>query len=84
MYAAGVSACASFSSQLQSAEVDSSPRVWEIMGAFCKGYTALLVDNSSIAFNVVYRPLIQHYLAYQYLYLKAYLLLYILHPQLFP
>ena len=49
------------------------------MGAFCKGYTALLVEDSSITFNIVYRPLIRHYLARQYLYLKAYLLLYILH-----
>jgi len=50
------------------------------MGAFYKGCIASLVEDSSITFNIIYRPLIRRYLARQYLYLKAYLLLYILYP----
>src|SRR5438309_11816693 len=50
------------------------------MGAFCKSVPLLLVDDCYIAFNAVYRPLIQPCSAYQYLHLKVHLLLYILHP----
>jgi hypothetical protein len=50
------------------------------MGAIYKGRLAYLVDEGYIAFNAVYCPLIYYYLTYRYLYLKAHLLLYILHP----
>ena len=50
------------------------------MGAICKGWPACLVDDGYIAFNVVYRPLIYYYLTRQYLYSKALLSLYKIHP----